>query len=1257
MADQNQQMADIMQQVNYELERYGRLTGSTADSLRDAQVGVEGFSQAVRKVPIALTDSVGKMVKTLNTGERGAKAYNDAVSSMADAASAATTVLTAMIPGGPIVKMLIMGLGKLASAAIKAASEVYKLATEQADRQYDAYMKLAQSGAAAAGGTTQFAQQLRKLSVPLQDLDGYIRMIGENSQDLALFGGSVTRGVADFVELRNAMKPFRLELMNLGLSTEQQNEAVLKFISLQTRLGNAGRLQSQSYEQTAAAAKRYIEEQDVLTRLTGVERKEREKTLMDAMRNQRFAATLDDLERQGKKEEAKALRDSMALIGETAGPATAKAFQDAVTGFITPESQKILMASQGVVQEQIALIKEGRVKTDKEFADSNERMIKSLGRASQDFNQLAQIGIFDKIFGPYEESRRAQQFIDKKDQDLATRILKIRQEQAAQGVGIDKRLLDANKIRLNQLDTQLNKEGAVDKAIDAAQSAALALSEAMLAVSESALAAATGLSEVKKESKGFWAKILEFFGISTETRPKTEQEKALEAADEAARQAMERAEAERRATTETRKAAESALDAERKRFSEAQDQVDRAKAQLQGVGTQPGVNFEVQRLQRLERVATEKLEAAKASGKPEDIKKAQQEADRARANLQASMDEQARLQRIVAEQVQTVDAARLEIAKRETALAEARRLEAEAQKVEATKTRERLKAQNQMGMGGERPDAVKALEADQNRRRREKDTADLKKVETTLQGVRDTIQGNNERIAKLDKTRDKLQIEQLERINESMTRRTQELEAEAKALKEKLKANPPPAQPVAARPPATGFGDDDTSVFPTTAPTKPGAPAPTKPGAPATAQPGASAGAVPSTARPAPPKTKPMKVDQAQLEAMGLRIKKGDVQREQGDIDPRVIKLAKDIQNNLKGFVHFTGFNDNFHQENAPGSHTKGLAMDFILNRKPSVEEGKDVVSYLKELGASRVIDEYNFPSAKSTGGHFHAEVAAYAKGGIIPGPTIALMGERQPEAVVPLPDGKTIPVTLDTALTDGIEKLSAILSTTDLQAASAIRENNNSGANTVVIQSGISDADTYLADEIEKFSRVFGNIQTQLGKDLPEAIRLTQRDVMAPGGIGATVAGYNQYTGYNMGGMTTDLTAVKEIAASLGAFDRATETITDPNTWRQILNTGIATNMQIGMAEFGTKMIPGIGNEIGERIKEIVETSNNQADVSQALRAVTEEFKTMMQGVVNMSQGDPGRTMVLQTLLSELIKEQRTNNDITKKMLQVARN
>jgi hypothetical protein len=1224
MADQNQQMADIMQQVNYELERYGRLTGSTADALRDAQVGVEGFSQAVRKVPIALTDSVGKMVKTMNSGERGAKVYNDAVSSMADAASAATTVLTAMIPGGPIVKMLVMGLGKLATAAIKAASEVYKLAANQADRQYDAYQAMARAGAAAADGTSQLAEDLLKTSVVLQDLDGYVRLIGENSQDLALFAGSVSRGVQDFTQLSETMKPFRAEFQRLGLNFEQQREATMRFLAVQTRLGNAGRIQAQSYEQTAAAAKRYIEEQDVLTRLTGVERKEREKALLDAMRNQRFAATLDDLERRGKKDEAKALRDSMSLIGEVAGPATAKAFQDAVTGFITPESQKILMASQGVVQEQIALIKEGRVKSDQEFANSNQRMIASLGRASQDFNQLAQIGIFDKIFGPYEESRRAQQFLDSQEQDLNSRLIKIRQDQAKAQAGVDKRLLDQSETRVNQLQTQLNTEKTLNLAVDAVVSTARTASEALLAVSEAAFAAASGLNKVKEESKDFWAKILEFFGISAKPREPTQQERELAAKEEAAREAMLRAEAERKATEAVRKVAEERLAAEQKRLTEAQSAVESAKNQLQGVGTQAGVNFDVQRLERLERAATAKIADAKT---PEDRKRAEQDADKIRQRLAAAYQEQSRLQAIVAEQSKLSEAIRLEVAKREADLAEARRVAEVAAAEDKRATQERLKAQAQLGMGGQRPDAQGALAADQRRRERERATTDLDRVTRELRQQRDIMTLNTEKLGKLDKTRDKNQIELLNRVNETIQRKVEELEAEAKVLREKIEANKPqPVPPAQQAPVGTTPAPSGAQPAPPAA-TQPGtaAPAPAAPPAatrPGTAAPAAAAparpGPVPSTQRPAAAPPKPINLDQSQLEALGLKIKKGDVQKEGAGIDPRLLKLAKDIQANLKGFVHFTGFNDNFHQENAPGSHTKGLAMDFILDKKPTVAEGKDVVTYLKGLGASLVVDEYNFPSAKSTGGHFHAEVpqiAAYAKGGIIPGPTIALMGEKQPEAVVPLPDGKSIPVTLDTALTEQLKNLSSILKTVDLEAAGAIKENQS------------------------------------------DVIRLTQRDVMALGGIGPTMGGYNAYTGYNQGGMTTDLSAVKDIAASVGAFERATQTITNPEVWRKIIESGIATNIQLGQAEFGTKMLPGIANEIGERIKEIVENTDQNQNFAQAMQQVTQEFKSLMQGVAKMGQGDGGRILELQGLLAEMVREQRQTNDINKKMLQVARN
>jgi hypothetical protein len=59
-------------------------------------------------------------------------------------------------------------------------------------------------------------------------------------------------------------------------------------------------------------------------------------------------------------------------------------------------------------------------------------------------------------------------------------------------------------------------------------------------------------------------------------------------------------------------------------------------------------------------------------------------------------------------------------------------------------------------------------------------------------------------------------------------------------------------------------------------------------------------------------------------------------------------------------------------------------------------------------MGFAFVKDEYISDSLDKTGKHIHAE---FAKGGITSGPSIA--GEAGPEAVVPLPDGRTIPVNI----------------------------------------------------------------------------------------------------------------------------------------------------------------------------------------------------------------------------------------------------
>jgi hypothetical protein len=114
------------------------------------------------------------------------------------------------------------------------------------------------------------------------------------------------------------------------------------------------------------------------------------------------------------------------------------------------------------------------------------------------------------------------------------------------------------------------------------------------------------------------------------------------------------------------------------------------------------------------------------------------------------------------------------------------------------------------------------------------------------------------------------------------------------------------------------------------------------------------------------------------LAAAGLTIKKGDVQKEGAELDPRIIEMAKAVQSSIPGFSYFSGFNDAFHNEKSPTSqHTKGLAMDFVLQQKPSKEEGAKIVDMLKGMGASLAIDEYNNASAKATGGHIHAQISA----------------------------------------------------------------------------------------------------------------------------------------------------------------------------------------------------------------------------------------------------------------------------------------
>jgi hypothetical protein len=106
--------------------------------------------------------------------------------------------------------------------------------------------------------------------------------------------------------------------------------------------------------------------------------------------------------------------------------------------------------------------------------------------------------------------------------------------------------------------------------------------------------------------------------------------------------------------------------------------------------------------------------------------------------------------------------------------------------------------------------------------------------------------------------------------------------------------------------------------------------------------------------------------------------------------------------------IHFSGFNDGYARD-ASSKHRVGQALDFTL-KDPS--KSAQIAAAIRAIGGvSYVQDEYVNPSSKATAGHIHAEVSAMM-GGIATGPSSGYQAMLHgTEAIVPLPDGKKIPV------------------------------------------------------------------------------------------------------------------------------------------------------------------------------------------------------------------------------------------------------
>jgi len=476
MADINQEterLAELMAQVNQQMADFGMVTQDTQRRLYDAQIKARyGFNNATESLENAgkaagnLAKAGTEAAKAMYNNQKGAMAFGSTMDHLSSAATAAGAAL--MLLGGPITAV-VGALAMLTGGVIKLA----KVAGEQSDALYKGFQDLSKSGGAASDGMTGLFGDIQKLGLGFQDLEGYTRLIADSSKELALFGGSVIQGRKQFADVGAAMQPFRESLMNAGMTQEEINEASMSYLRLQSRIGQT---QNKTTNELADSARKYLIEQDALTKLTGMTRKEQEDAREEIRSQERFAATLAEMRAKGQHAAAKELEDTY-LVLRSQSKEAAQGFADVSTGMLTTEAaQKSYIATQGQSMRVAQQIQAGQLSA----AQGAQRVAKAHGDTAESLRPLARMGVFGEVAGDYAGSLRLGAMAQ---QNVEEQLIKVREEQIAQGV-TGKKAADAQQqaqtdMRLSQQRSMLAMQQMINHAVTPATNAIAAFAKAV----------------------------------------------------------------------------------------------------------------------------------------------------------------------------------------------------------------------------------------------------------------------------------------------------------------------------------------------------------------------------------------------------------------------------------------------------------------------------------------------------------------------------------------------------------------------------------------------------------------------------------------------------------------------------------------------------------------------------------------------------------------------------------------------------------
>ena len=369
-------------------DRFGTDAVKTQMAMIQLQGAITKTSASLKEMVGSLASGMGSFVLDLGDGAKSFTQFNGLIDSV-------TGALGEMAKAIPIA-------GELISGALKAAAESAKFVLDQLQKTADSFNELGSVGALTAGGLTELKNAQLETGVTLEL---YTKAIKENSGTLAAFAGTVGSGTQKFTTI---LKPLTLqgsktreELSRLGFSLEDITESTGGYLALQTRLGRAQKMRDDQLTQGAAE---YAKELDVLSKLTGAQRKDLQAQQEAALSEGRFRAVTDEMSQMGPAgaKAAKTLIDFQTIVKEKMGDTMAQAVRDSSTELTNSAAAiKGFNSTSGELGPIIAQLKSGAIDQDEAY----RRLQAALGSNIETQREYAKaMGDEGDVFIPLNEA-------------------------------------------------------------------------------------------------------------------------------------------------------------------------------------------------------------------------------------------------------------------------------------------------------------------------------------------------------------------------------------------------------------------------------------------------------------------------------------------------------------------------------------------------------------------------------------------------------------------------------------------------------------------------------------------------------------------------------------------------------------------------------------------------------------------------------------------------------------------------------------